>query len=164
MKKVKKMKNQRAFTMIELIIVIVILSILAVIALPMIQAGFNAYFTQRNLSDANWQGRLALSRMTRDIHNLPSTGSISTATSTQFTFTDSSNNSVSYALSGTALQRNGLTLANGVTTITFGYYNSAGAVTGTIGNIRYVSIELNITQGNTNTTLETVINLRDVIS
>lgn len=158
------MKHQRAFTMIEFIIIIVILSVLSVIALPMIQAGFNAYFTQRNLSDANWQGRLALARMSRDIRNIPSAGNISTATSTQFTFTDNGNNSVSYTLSGTTLQRNALTLANGITSATFGFYDSAGATTGTINNIRYVSVELNITQGNTNTTLQTVINLRDVIS
>ena len=152
------------FSMIELIIVIAILAVLTAITLPILSTGFNSYVAQRNLSDANWQGKLALSRMTRDIRSLPSTGNISTASSTQFTFTDLNNASVSYTLSGTNLQRNALTLANGIAAITFGYYDNAGASTGTIANIRYVSVELNITQGNTNTTLETVINLRNIIS
>lgn len=158
------MKQQRGFTMIELIIIVIVLAVLSVIALPMIHAGFNAYFTQRNLSDANWQGRLALARMSRDIRNLPSTGNITTATSTQFTFTDNNNSNVSYTLSGATLQRNSITLANGIASVTFGYYDSAGAVTATINNIRYVSITLNVTQNNVNTTLETVIGLRDIIS
>lgn len=158
------MKNQRGVTLVELIIVITILAILAVITLPLLHAGFNSYFAQRNLSDANWQGRLALSRMVRDIHNLPSVGNISTATSTQFTFTDENNASVSYTLSGTNLQRNGVTLANGVGSIAFAYYDSAGAATAVIANIRYIFITLNITQNNTNMTLQSVVNLRDVIS
>ena len=154
----------RGFSMIELIIVISIITVLSAITLPMLQAGFNGYFMQRNLSDANWQGRLALSRITRDLHNIPAAANITTATGTQLTFTNNSNASVSYTLSGTNLQRNALTLANGIGSVTFGYYDSAGAVTGTIDNIRYISIALNITQNNTNITLETVVNLRDVIS
>lgn len=158
------MKQQHGFSMIELVIVIAILATLAVITLPMLQAGFNGYVTQRNLSDANWQGRLALSRMVRDIQSLPSTSNISTASSSQFTFTDIDNASVSYTLSGNNLQRNAITLANGVNSITFDYYDNAGATTATIANIRYISIALNVTQNNVNITLQTVIDLRNVIS
>ncbi|MCX7121085.1 MAG: prepilin-type N-terminal cleavage/methylation domain-containing protein [Gammaproteobacteria bacterium] len=156
-------RNQHGFTMIELIIVIVILAVLSVITLPMLDSGFNAYFTQRNLSDANWQGRLALSRMLSDIRSIPSTGNITTASATQFTFVDSTNASVSYTLSGTTLQRNGLTLANGVNSIAFSYYNSAGAATAVIANIRYISIQLNVTQNNTNLTMQTALDLRNII-
>ena len=156
------MKN-RGFTLIELIVVIAILATLSVITLPLLQAGFNAYLTQRNISDANWQGRLALARFTRDVRALPATANISTASSAQFTFVDDAFSSVSYTLSGTQLQRNGLTLANGINTVTFGYYNAAGAVTATISAIRYVSITLNITQNAVNTTLKTVVGLKNVI-
>ena len=135
---IKKIKNKYAFTMIELIVVIVILAVLSVVALPMLHAGFNAYFTQRDLTDNNWQGRLAFSRLERDIHNIPSASSITTATATQFTFNDNTNTSVSYTLSGTNFQRNALTLATGVASVTFEYYDSAGAITATIANIRYV--------------------------
>lgn len=158
------MKRQHGFSMIELIIVIAILATLAVITLPMLQAGFNGYVTQRNLSDANWQGRLALSRMVRDIQSLPSISNISTASSSQFTFTDIDNASVSYTLSGSNLQRNAITLANGVNSVAFGYYDSAGATTATIANMRYLSIALNVTQNNVNITLQTVIDLRNIIS
>src|SRR3989338_786532 len=141
-------KNNVGFTLIELVIfiVIVILAVLAVIALPMIHAGFNSYFLQRNLTDNNWQGRLALTRIESDFRNVPSTNNITTATSTQFTFNDNTNTSVSYTLSGTQLQRNALTLANGVASVTFGYYDDTGAVTAVIANIRYISVIFTITQ------------------
>jgi len=157
------MKKHSGFTMIELIIVIAILAVLSVITLPMLSSGFNAYFAERNLSDANWQGRLAISRMLRDIRSMPSTENITTATATQFTFNDSTNTSVSYTLTGTTLERNGFTLANGINSVTFGYYTSAGAVTATIANIRYISIQLNTTENNTNLTMETVVDLRNII-
>ncbi|OGT37843.1 MAG: hypothetical protein A3F12_02070 [Gammaproteobacteria bacterium RIFCSPHIGHO2_12_FULL_38_14] len=159
-----KLKRNCGFSMIELIVVIVIIGILSVITLPMLQTGFNSYFIQRNLSNVNWQGRLALSRMTRDIRNIPATGNITTAGVTQLTFTNNNNEIISYTLNGTNLQRNGLTLANGVNSILFKYSDSAGVSTGTIANIRYITVTLNITQNNTNITLRTVFNLRDVIS
>lgn len=158
------MIHQRGFTLIEFIIVIVILAVLSVITLPIIQAGFNGYFVQRDLVDANWQGRLALSRMARDIRNIPSVGNISLASGSQFTFQDNTNTTVDYTLSGTTLQRNAIALANGIGSVTFDYYNSSGAVASGIAAIRYVSITLNITRNNTNTTLQTVVNLRDVTS
>ncbi len=158
------MMNQRGFSLVELIIVIAILAMLTGITLPLLQTGFNSYFTQRDLSDADWQGRLALSRMARDMRDLATTSNISTATSTQFSFTDNTNTAVSYTLSGTTLQRNGLTLANGVSAMTFSYEDRMGAVAGTVAAIRYVSITLNITQNNTNFTLQSVVDLRNIVS
>jgi len=158
------MRQQRAFSLVELIIVITILAVLSVIMLPMLQSGFNSYFTQRNLTDANWQGRLALARIARDLRSLPSSNNISTANSTQLTFINSANTSVSYTLNGTSLQRNGLTLANGVSALTFGYYDSTGAVTALLANIGYISITLNITQNNTNSTVTTTVDLRNITS
>ncbi len=159
------MKHHRGMTLIELIVVLTILAVMAAIALPMIHAGFNSYITQRNLVDANWQGRLALARMTRDIRNIPSANATTlvTTTSTDFKFTDNTNTSVEYTLSGTNLQRNAITLANGIGSVTFGYYDKTGAVTATPANMRYVSIALNITENNVNITVWTVVNLRVVV-
>lgn len=158
------MRYQRGFTLVELIVVIVILGTLAVITGPMLQAGFSSYFTQRNLSDADWQGRLALERIARDIRALSSTNNITTTTSTQFTFVNNANTNVSYTLSGTNLQRNALTLANGINTVTFEYYDSTGAITAVIANIRYITTTLSVTMNNTNLILTTAIDLRNIVS
>ncbi|OGT50707.1 MAG: hypothetical protein A3E84_00300 [Gammaproteobacteria bacterium RIFCSPHIGHO2_12_FULL_42_13] len=154
-------QREHGFTLIELIVVIVILATLSIITLPLLQSGFNAYVTQRDISDANWQGRLALARFTRDVNALPATTNISTATNGQLTFVDDASNSVSYTLSGMQLLRNGLVLANGINTLTFSYYTAAGAATATISAIQYISITLNVTQNNVNTTITTVAALRN---
>ena len=156
-------RTSDGFTLIELIIVIAILSIISVMSLPLLQAGFTAYKTQSNLSDANWQGRLALDRFTRDIRSLPAALNISTATATQLIFTDDTNTAVTYSLSGTSLLRNGFTLADGISTLTLGYYTNAGATTATIASIAYISMTLNITQNGVNTTLQTVVDARNVV-
>lgn len=156
-------QKQNAFTLIELVIVIAIVTVISVVILPLLQTGFDAYFTERDLSDADWQGNLALERMTRDIRSIPATTVITTATSSQFTFVDSTNTAVSYTLSGTSLMRNGLTLANNVNAVTFAYYNSTGAVTAVIANIDYVNVTLNVLDNSTDLTLFSTMNLRNVM-
>lgn len=160
------MKHKNGFTLVELIIVITIMAVLSVIALPMLHAGFNSYFTQRDLNDADWQGRLALSRMTRDLQNIPNTGDITTASSTQLTFVDNTNTTVTYTIpvTSTNLQRNGLNLAQGVSALTFGYFDKNGAIAASTSAIRYIAVTLNITRNNTNITMQTVIYLRNLVA
>lgn len=156
------MKSKKGFTLVELLIVVVIAGIIFALASPLLQTGFNAFFTQQNLSDADWQGRLATERMSRDLRAIPTASNISTADSNQLSYVDSSSNIVNYQLSGTNLTLNGDVLARGINSLTFTYYDANGAVTGLIANIRYIGIDLNITQNNTNTTLSTLVNLRNV--
>lgn len=156
------MKSMKAFTLVEMIIVIVIFSILVVIVTPVLQTGFSAYNTARDLSNSDAQSNLALERMVRDIRDIPTTAGISIMNSNQFTFIDATKTTVTYNLSGTDLMRNNQMLATGVNTLTFAYYDSLGAVTASASSIRYVTISLNITLNNTNTTVFTSINLRNI--
>lgn len=149
--------QKKGFTLIEMVFVIIILSIIALIASRVMGAAFNSYYDNQNIVNANEQGRLALERMVRDIHAVNSPSSVTTANATSLTFTDVNGNAVTYALSGSQLQRNGVTLADGVNTLTFGYYDGAGAVTGTTTAIRYINVTLNITQNSVNYTLVTTI-------
>lgn len=148
----------RGFSLVELVIVIVILSIIAAIGSKVIQAGFNSYFTNQNVTTANVQARLALERMTRDIHAINSSASITTASASQLVFTDVNGNAITYQLTGTQLMRNTQVLADGINTLTFSYLDRNAAVTAVLANIRYVTVTLNITSGNVNYTLRTTIN------
>lgn len=153
--------HQNGFTLVELIIVIVILGILVVVTEPLLQSGFDAYFTQRNITEANWQESLALSRMKRDIRGMPTLANITMATSSELAFTDSENESVDYTLSGTNLLRNTDVLASGVNSISFAYYNRYGATTTTLSDIRYINITLNVTKNNVDYTTFTTIFVRN---
>jgi len=151
------MNKQSGFTLIELVITIILLSIISAISAKMLSAGLSSYLTATNLITANQQARLALERMTRDIRGIRSTGDITTATAAQLVFTNFAGNSVSYSLTGSNLILNSQTLASGINTLTFTYYDLNGNTTATIANIRYVAISLHVTGNNANYTAGTAV-------
>jgi prepilin-type N-terminal cleavage/methylation domain-containing protein len=159
-----KSHRTSGFTLVEFILVMVVLSVLSMLALPVIKAGFNGYFVQKSLREANWQGRLALERMTREIASFPSSQSITLATSSALSFTDNTNTSVRYELVGTRLERNDLSLAEGVQSIHFFYGDSNGESTTVIENIRYVGILFTVIENNMRFTFDRVVALRNNVS
>ena len=144
----------QGFTLIELIIVIVIISILSGMSVQLLKLGFTAYFYGQNVMDADSQARVALARITNDLHNLRSTSDITTASASALIFTDLYGNAVSYQVSNSQLQRNNLVLANNAQSITFRYYDSAGALLTTpviganIALIQYIKLTLVISSFN----------------
>lgn len=161
------MQKQYGFSLIELVIVMVMLGIIAAMSSLLLSQGFNAFFSSANILDANWQGQLAIQRMARDIQLIRSPADISTATASQLTFTDMNNNSISYTLSSSNLNLtkgiNTQTLAVGINSLTFTYYDQNGATPpATTAATRYIKIALVITQNNTNYTLTTAIYPRNL--
>jgi hypothetical protein len=105
--------------------------------------------------------------MARDIQLIRSPSDITTATSTQLSFTDINNNTVSYTLSGSSLNvtKNGSTqtLAVGINSLTFTYYNGSGATPpASTALTRYIQIALVVTQNNVNYTLTTSVYPRNL--
>ena len=92
------MRKHAGFTLIELVMVIVILGILAAISSVILSQGFNAYFTGKNVTDASWQGVSALEHVARDLRAIRSPSDMTTATATQFVFTNISGTSITYQL------------------------------------------------------------------
>jgi type II secretory pathway component PulJ len=159
---ITNMKKITGLTLIELIATIVLLSIVAIISSRILATGLTAYLTSENILDASAQARLGVERMVRDIRAVRSSTDISTASASQFTFTDSNGNSISYLRSGTTLTRNGQVLADGVSALTFTYADKNGAATATLANIRYITPTLTITQGNTNFSIDTTVYPRNL--
>jgi prepilin-type N-terminal cleavage/methylation domain-containing protein len=149
--------RKRGFTLIEMVCVIIILSIIAVVASRVMGAAFNSYFDNQSIVNANEQGRLALERMIRDIHAINSPADLTTAGASTLTFNDVKGNTITYALSGTQLQRNGVALADGVSSLALGYYDGTGAVAASNAAVRYITITLNITQNSVNYTIKTTV-------
>lgn len=157
------MKQQQGFTLIELVLVIILVAVMANVASTMLAEGLRAYLTTKNITDADWQGRIALQRMERDIRAIRSSNDVATATSSQLSFVDTSGTTITYELSGTTLLRNSQALADGIQTLTFSYFDQNGTSTATTTAIRYIRIALNITQGNANYTVTTAIYPRNLL-
>lgn len=156
-----KLNLQRGFSLIELVIVIVLTAIIAVISSQILSQGFNAYLTNKNINEADWQARYALAKMALDIRQINGAAYISTATALQLTFVNNAGTTITYSKTGTNLNRSGIVLASGVNAFALTYYTNIGTAATAITTC-YVGISINITQNNTNITESTRIALRNI--
>jgi prepilin-type N-terminal cleavage/methylation domain-containing protein len=155
----------RGVTLLEMVLVLVILSIIAALGSSFLSGGLNAYFTERDISDAAWQGRLALERITRDLRTVRSAtaGDLTISPANQISFIDTSGTSVAYSLSGTTLMRNGQPLADGITSLTFTYIANDGKTTAaTVTAVYYIGVSFTVTQGGTNQAWRDLIHPRSI--
>jgi prepilin-type N-terminal cleavage/methylation domain-containing protein len=152
--------RQMGFTLIELILVIVIISVISIIVGRLLFQSLQTFIVSQNVSSTDWQGLLTLNRFSNDVHNIRSENDISTITSSSFAFVDLSGASVSYSLSSSTLQRNGISLATGVSGLTFAYYDKNYSVTVTPANVRYISISANFTSNNLTQSFATLVGTR----
>ena len=158
------MKKTKGFTLVELVIVITIVGIVALIIGTMLLGTIKAWTFKFNRNDILWDGRLALDRMTREIRTVKNATSVTTATSSQFRFTDTGNKDITYSLTSTNLNRteNGTAnlLAENVSSIAFTYYDASGTaiptptVSPSATNIRRVRINLTLTKNGENIYLQ----------
>lgn len=155
--------RHRGFTLIELIMVIVIMSIVSVVVGRIMLAGFKNFITAQDISEADWNGLLALEMLTNDIHNIRSASSITTISSSTFSFVDMAGTTVTYQYSGSILQRNSLTLASGLSAFGFGYLDRNGASTATAASVRYITISLTASQNNLSLPFSTTIGTRGML-
>ncbi len=154
--------RQSGFSLIELILVIIILSIIAAVGSQMLGTGFNAYLTGRDLIDAEWQGRYAMQRISRELRNVRSASAGDLVMSVnQITFTDNSANVITYALSGTTLTRNGQPLADGVSSLAFSYIQADGITTAALASeVSYISVDINVNFNDSNYSLRSTLHPR----
>ncbi|MBI4357078.1 MAG: prepilin-type N-terminal cleavage/methylation domain-containing protein [Gammaproteobacteria bacterium] len=143
-----------AFTLIEFIIVIVILSLISIVGSQLLVQGFRANFTSREITTSDWQARVALERLSRELEGIRSNRSIDLVISptSQITFTDLNGNVVIYTLSGTQLTRQenagtAQVLSDSVSSLTFSYHDQNVASTASVTSVRTITVDFTITQG-----------------
>ncbi len=154
--------RQRGFSLVELTLVMIILSIIATIGSQMLGTGFNAYFTGRDMIDAEWQGRYAMQRISRELRDVRSaTAGDLVIGANQITFTDNNANVVTYTLAGNTLTRNGQPLADGATNLTFNYIQADGITNAAVASdVSYISVSLNISLNGSNYSLRNTLHPR----
>ena len=157
--------KSRGFSLVEMVLVIVITGIIGSIGALIMQRGFASYFTGKDIANADWQGRLALERMARELREIRSAtaGDISTMTATQITFNDSAGNNISYTIAGTQLTRNGVVLADSINNLTVSYLQNDGRNTAGVATaVYYITISAVVAQdATTTTTYRTTVNPRN---
>lgn len=156
------------FTLVEVVIVIIILSVIATIAAKVIKGGFDAYYTGQDITQADWQGRVAMERITRELREVRDrtslTGSL-TASDSRLDFTDIYGTAITYQLSGTTLNRTALPgttqpLAGDIASAVFSYYTSSGVATTTSATVYTITLDMTVTTPSSNTRYRTTVRPR----
>lgn len=144
----------RGFTLMELLMVLVIFGIVGAVAAPLLANGFRAYFTGRDISETDWQARVAVERMTRELRGIRAPADLTAASASDITFVDTSGTSIRYCLGAVGgcpgvagdLMRNGQPLAGGISALAFSYLTRGAAATGAGAAVFYVTIGFTASQ------------------
>ncbi|MFH1603179.1 MAG: prepilin-type N-terminal cleavage/methylation domain-containing protein [Pseudomonadota bacterium] len=158
--------RQLGFSLVELIVVIVVLGIVASMGAVMVRDGMLGYLRGREITSADWQGRLALERISRELRDVaPSVVANNIAAtscgSSSFAFSDINATQISYTLSTATLLRNGQPLADNVTGLRFYCLQSNGQTyTTTPSAVYYVTVSMIVATTNTSFTYRATVKPR----
>lgn len=159
--------RQLGFSLVELIVVIVVLGIVASMGAIVVRDGMLGYLRGREITSADWQGRLALERIARELRDVaPSSGGTINITnascgSSAFTYSDINAAPISYTQSATTLLRNGQPLADNVTGLRFYCLQSDVQVTTTPAAVYYITVSMVVSTANTSATYRSTVKPRN---
>jgi prepilin-type N-terminal cleavage/methylation domain-containing protein len=95
--------RQPGFSLVELIVVIVVLGIVAGMGAIVVRDGMLGYLRGREITSADWQGRLAFERITRELRDVAAPNysniAVTSCGTATFTFSDTSSTLISYSQS-----------------------------------------------------------------
>ncbi len=143
------------FTLIEIVVAIVLFGVIGAVVSRVLTQGFESYTTGRNVAEMDWQGRVALERLTRELRTIRSPSSITMTSATDMSFVDVDGATIRYCAGAVGgcpgatgdLVRNTQVLASGISGLTFSYLTRTGASTVTPAQVYYVSVGFTATQG-----------------
>ena len=148
--------SQEGFTLVEMVLVTLVIGILAGILVPLFQQGVQGYTAIETRGDLTSQARDATDRMVREMRNIQKKANnapnISSAGATSITFVDAWTNTITFALSGSTVQRNTDTLADQVSGLQFRYFDGSNTelippLSGTdLDNVRRIHLVLTLAQ------------------
>jgi prepilin-type N-terminal cleavage/methylation domain-containing protein len=151
----------RGFTLIEMVAVIVVAGILFSFGSVLLGNVFSGYSLKRDTADADWQAKVALERMARELRavRLATATDLDIASAAQVRFVDTDGNGVCFYRNGNRIMRsadgpatacgttNPEVLADNITALGFGYWRNDGANAVTAAEVYYLTVTINVVEG-----------------
>lgn len=156
------------FTLMEMVVVIVILGIIASVGAIVMRDGFLGFRRGQEIVRADWQGRIALERMERELRTVRSAtaADLVTGVAGQVTFTNTSGTVIVYRRNAATSQlersQDGGTtfqpLADFVSSLSFSYWQSDGITsTATATLVYYISAQITVSTTNVSASLRSTV-------
>lgn len=165
------------FTLVEFIVVVILAGIIFGFGSTLIGRVFSSYAVKQDITDADWQAKVALERMTRELRlvRTATAADLDIASLTQLRFVDTDGNGVCFYRNAAAnrLMRSadgpatvcGTTspqvLADNVTALGFSYWNNAGTNTATVASVYYITTSVTVAEGVYNNSFRTNVHPRN---
>lgn len=155
----------RGFSLVEMVVVIVIVGIVFAIGATLLGRLFTAFFAERDIADGEWQGVIALERVSRELREIRSPAELTISPSNRILFTNRDGVQVEYLLSGTSLTRSSsgatLALADNIGGLDYSYLQGDGQTTAaSAATVSYITMRLQVTAENYNETLRITVDTR----
>ncbi len=166
-------KGIEGFSLIEIVVVCVLIGIIAAVIIPPLHQGVQSFAVTETRGDLTSQARQAATRMIRELRNIQkepnNTPNITAANATSITFVDVLDNTITFSLSGSTLQRNSNALVDQVSSLQFRYFNGSNAELTTLplsatdrDNVRRIMMTLTLAEGSLTVSLTEQTFLREL--
>jgi prepilin-type N-terminal cleavage/methylation domain-containing protein len=168
------------FTLVEMVLVIILAGIIFSLGSVMLGKVFSSYAMKRDTTDADWQAKVALERMTRELRAVRSAtaADLDVASGTQLRFVDTDGNGVCFYRNGGANRvmrsadgpttvcgtTNPQPLADSIASLTFTYWENTGAEVlpgGAAASVYYITVAINVAEGSYNSSFRTNVRPRN---
>jgi prepilin-type N-terminal cleavage/methylation domain-containing protein len=151
-------KGNAGFSLMEIVVVCVLIGIIAAVIIPPLHQGVQSFAVTETRGDLTSQARQAATRMIRELRNIQKEGdntpNISSANAATITFVDVLDNTITFSLSGSTVQRNSNALVEQVSSLQFRYFNGSNAELTTLplsatdrNNVRRIMVTLTLAEG-----------------
>jgi prepilin-type N-terminal cleavage/methylation domain-containing protein len=154
---------KKGFTLVEIVIVIVMMAIVSFFIAVYMREGINAWQYMCGQKNITLSTRAAMNRIVKELKRAKQNTNITTHTTTEITFLDVYNDTITFSQEGTVLYRNSDILLEGLLDpggLVFTYLDKDGNVTAITNEMRVVRCRLTVVEEENRFILESAARIR----